>query len=72
MTEQSPKRAKMASVLDQLKDVTVVVADTGDFEGNSIRQRERLSEAAQAVALSPNSSTILFTLLFLLSLAPFY
>ena len=33
MTEQSPKRAKMASVLDQLKDVTVVVADTGDFEG---------------------------------------
>lgn len=32
MTEQSPKRVKMASVLDQLKDVTVVVADTGDFE----------------------------------------
>ena len=27
------KKAKMSSSLDQLKDATIVVADTGDFEG---------------------------------------
>lgn len=27
------KNAKLSSSLDQLKDYTVVVADTGDFEG---------------------------------------
>lgn len=29
------KRSKMSSSLDQLKSATIVVADTGDFEGNS-------------------------------------
>ena len=33
MTEPAQKIAKMASSLQQLKDVTTVVADTGDFEG---------------------------------------
>ncbi len=33
MGEPQAKSAKMASSLDQLKDFTVVVADTGDFEG---------------------------------------
>ncbi|KAI5702952.1 hypothetical protein M8J75_006028 [Diaphorina citri] len=32
MTDPSPKKQKMASTLSQLKDYTVVVADTGDFE----------------------------------------
>lgn len=27
------KRSKMSSSLDQLKSATIVVADTGDFEG---------------------------------------
>lgn len=27
------RKAKAMSVLDQLKEVTVIVADTGDFEG---------------------------------------
>ena len=34
MSEPIRKQAKMSSSLDQLKDVTIVVADTGDFEGN--------------------------------------
>lgn len=33
MSEPKEKAAKMATELDQLKDYTVVVADTGDFEG---------------------------------------
>ena len=33
MSESPSKKSKMASSLDQLKDMTVVVADTGDFEG---------------------------------------
>lgn len=32
MSESPSKKSKMASSLDQLKDMTVVVADTGDFE----------------------------------------
>jgi len=32
MTEPVSKKSKMASVLDQVKEQTVVVADTGDFE----------------------------------------
>lgn len=32
--EPVSKQAKMASALDQLKEHTVVVADTGDFGGN--------------------------------------
>lgn len=33
MSDPSPKKQKMATTLSQLKDYTVVVADTGDFEG---------------------------------------
>ena len=33
MGETPAKAAKMATSLDQLKEFTVVVADTGDFEG---------------------------------------
>ena len=32
--EPAAKQSKMASALDQLKQYTTVVADTGDFEGN--------------------------------------
>lgn len=32
MSESPSKKNKMASSLDQLKEMTVVVADTGDFE----------------------------------------
>ena len=35
MTEPQCKRSKMTSSLDQLKSMTTVVADTGDFEGKS-------------------------------------
>ena len=31
--EPAAKQSKMASALDQLKQYTTVVADTGDFEG---------------------------------------
>ena len=34
MTEPPAKVAKMSSSLDQLKQFTTIVADTGDFEGN--------------------------------------
>lgn len=33
---QQQKKKSSMSVLDQLKAVTVIVADTGDFEGNFI------------------------------------
>lgn len=33
MSESPSKKNKMATSLDQLKELTVVVADTGDFEG---------------------------------------
>lgn len=33
MSESPTKKSKMATALDQLKEMTVVVADTGDFEG---------------------------------------
>lgn len=33
MSESPTKKSKMATSLDQLKEMTVVVADTGDFEG---------------------------------------
>ena len=36
MTEPPAKVSKMASALDQLKNLTTVVADTGDFEGKRI------------------------------------
>ena len=36
MSEPIRKQAKMSSSLDQLKDVTIAVADTGDFEGNLV------------------------------------
>lgn len=32
-TEHQSKKTKLASVLDQLKTMTTIVADTGDFEG---------------------------------------
>lgn len=35
MSDPSPKKQKM-SILSQLKEYTVVVADTGDFEGRNI------------------------------------
>lgn len=31
--EPQTKKSKMSSSLDQLKQFTVIVADTGDFEG---------------------------------------
>ena len=33
MSEPQCKKSKMTSVLDQLKSMTTVVADTGDFQG---------------------------------------
>lgn len=33
VNQQKKKKASM-SVLDQLKEVTIIVADTGDFEGD--------------------------------------
>lgn len=41
LVEPHKKKPKMPSTLDQLKSYTVVVADTGDFEGK-IRQPPRL------------------------------
>lgn len=32
-SESECKKPKMANPLEQLKDLTIVVADTGDFEG---------------------------------------
>ena len=34
--EPASKQQKMSSALDQLKSHTVVVADTGDFEGSAM------------------------------------
>lgn len=34
MCEAPAKKQKMANSLEQLKNFTIVVADTGDFEGN--------------------------------------
>jgi len=36
MTESQSKKSKMTSSLNQLKDLTTVVADTGDFQGNTV------------------------------------
>ena len=36
MSEDSAKKQKMSSVLDQLKQRTVVVADTGDIHGEYV------------------------------------
>lgn len=33
MSEPQTKKSKVVSALDQLKVVTTIVADTGDFEG---------------------------------------
>lgn len=33
MTEPQVKKTKIVSALDQLKAMTTIVADTGDFEG---------------------------------------
>lgn len=40
MTEPESKKTKTLTTLDQLKTLTTIVADTGDFEGkpNSLRQ----------------------------------
>lgn len=35
MSEPQSKRSKMSNCLEQLKAQTVVVADTGDFEGKT-------------------------------------
>lgn len=35
MTEPQVKKSKIVSSLDQLKSMTTIVADTGDFEGMS-------------------------------------
>lgn len=32
-SEPQSKKSKMSSTLDQLKQLTTIVADTGDFEG---------------------------------------
>lgn len=34
--EPQSKKSKMSSTLDQLKQITTIVADTGDFEGEII------------------------------------
>lgn len=34
--EPQSKKTKMSSTLDQLKQITTIVADTGDFEGIKI------------------------------------
>lgn len=34
MSEPQSKKSKAMSSLSQLKDLTTVVADTGDFQGN--------------------------------------
>ncbi len=39
MTQVAAKKSKMISSLDQLKQHTIVVADTGDFEGKLIAGR---------------------------------
>lgn len=36
MTEPQCKRSKMPNGLEELKSLTTVVADTGDFEGKNI------------------------------------
>lgn len=36
MSEPQCKKSKMSSSLEQLKALTTVVADTGDFEGNAL------------------------------------
>ena len=41
MTEPPSKVSKMESELDQLKEHTVVVADTGDFEGKLVGRGAR-------------------------------
>lgn len=33
MSEPQVKKSKVVSALDQLKTMTTIVADTGDFEG---------------------------------------
>lgn len=33
MTEPQVKKSKVVSALDQIKALTTIVADTGDFEG---------------------------------------
>lgn len=35
MTEPQLKKTKVVSCLEQLKAITTIVADTGDFEGMS-------------------------------------
>lgn len=35
--EPENKKTKSVSVLDQLKQITTIVADTGDFEGKYLR-----------------------------------
>lgn len=34
MSEPQSKKVKMTSSLTQLKEITTIVADTGDFQGN--------------------------------------
>lgn len=46
MTEPQSKKSKMTSSLDQLKAVTTVVADTGDFQGNNKKRNEKKTHAS--------------------------
>ena len=48
MSEPAAKIAKMTSCLDQLKEHTVVVADTGDFEGGE-KSRASLESVARGL-----------------------
>lgn len=43
MSEPQCKKTKMANCLEQLKALTVVVADTGDFEGEPIMRLSLVS-----------------------------
>lgn len=36
-SEPQSKKSKMSSTLDQLKQLTTIVADTGDFEGITLQ-----------------------------------
>ena len=50
MSEPAAKIAKMTSCLDQLKEHTVVVADTGDFEGEG-KSRANLESVGLTLSL---------------------
>ena len=65
MSEPAAKIAKMTSCLDQLKEHTVVVADTGDFEGE---EKSRASLESVGLTLSLKSMPLENLLHFLIEL----